>query len=264
MEFDDIFIQRKVNKFGGYYFNGKPLPYEIRKEIIRQLNEGIGVTQIGRNLQISHGAVSKIVQIYRATRSIEPKSRASPYARKVSSLSQKKAVQFNVNELIIDSLPQKHRNTFTEGQKTTLLEYFEVCPVPDEATKEEISKKTGLTDKQISTWFNNRRSRVRKALINGRASSSSASETSSITTDTDNRRSSSCESSIITTAEPSSPSSPYSFQLFPSTPSPLMSPAFSSLSTSPVANLNYMLHFQQILAAQYYLTALMQQMPQQK
>uniref|UniRef100_A0A914YAE1 Paired domain-containing protein n=1 Tax=Panagrolaimus superbus TaxID=310955 RepID=A0A914YAE1_9BILA len=150
MEFDDLFIQRKVNKFGGYYFNGKPLSLQIRKEIIRQLNDGIGVTQIGRNLQISHGAVSKIVQIYRATRSIEPKIRSSPYNRKASLSSQKKSFRFSVNEILIDSLPRKHRNSFTEDQKAVLLENFEVSPVPDQTMKEEISKKTGLSDKQIS------------------------------------------------------------------------------------------------------------------
>uniref|UniRef100_A0AC35FCB3 Uncharacterized protein n=1 Tax=Panagrolaimus sp. PS1159 TaxID=55785 RepID=A0AC35FCB3_9BILA len=259
MEFDELLIQRKINKFGGYYFNGKPLSPAKRIEIIRQLKDGIGVTQIGRNLQISHGAVSKIVQNYRKTRSIEPKMR-KPYARKVSLSPQKNECGFSVSEILIEKLPQKRRNNFTEDQKAVLLEYFEISPVPNQKRREEISKKTGLTDKQVLIWFNNRRSRIRKSLTAG-VTSPSPSETTSVTS---SGKPLSCESAIIPTQ-----SSPSTSQITSSIPlqslpiSPMIpSPHFPFIPSPSVSNFTAMLQLQQILTAQYYLTTLMQQMPQ--
>uniref|UniRef100_A0A914P722 Uncharacterized protein n=1 Tax=Panagrolaimus davidi TaxID=227884 RepID=A0A914P722_9BILA len=260
MEF--VLIQRKINKFGGYYFNGKPLSPAKRIEIIRQMKDGIGVTQIGRNLQISHGAVSKIVQNYRKTHSIEPKMR-KPYARKVSSSPQKNECGFSASEILIEKLPQKRRNNFTEDQKAVLLEYFEISPVPNQKRREEISKKTGLTDKQILVWFNNRRSRIRKSLIAG-VTSPSPSETSSVTTTTSSGKPLSCESSITPTLP-----SPSTSQITSSIPlqslpiSPMIpSPQFPFIPSPSLSNFTAMLQLQQILTAQYYLTTMMQQMPQ--
>ena len=73
-DLNELFLQRKTNKNGGTYLNGKPLDIEKREEIIRQHNDGVRVTEIGRNLKISHGVVSKIVRNYERTQSILPQT----------------------------------------------------------------------------------------------------------------------------------------------------------------------------------------------
>lgn len=73
MKLNDQLLQLKTNKNGGNYVSGKPLPLEVREEIIRQHQAGFRVTQIGRNLKISHGAVSKILRNYQQTQSALPK-----------------------------------------------------------------------------------------------------------------------------------------------------------------------------------------------
>jgi len=61
-----------VNQLGGVYINGKPLPKEIREEIIELARLGVRPCDISRRLKITHGCISKLLSKYQKTGSINP------------------------------------------------------------------------------------------------------------------------------------------------------------------------------------------------
>ncbi|CAH8491484.1 unnamed protein product [Schistosoma turkestanicum] len=64
--------QGRVNQLGGMFINGRPLPYETRLKIVELSNSGIRPCDISRQLKVSHGCVSKILQRYSETGSVSP------------------------------------------------------------------------------------------------------------------------------------------------------------------------------------------------
>lgn len=60
-----------VNQLGGTYVNGKPLPKEIRLEVLRLALQGVRPCAISRRLRITHGCISKLLSKYRKTGSIQ-------------------------------------------------------------------------------------------------------------------------------------------------------------------------------------------------
>ncbi|KAL3320631.1 Paired box [Cichlidogyrus casuarinus] len=59
--------QGRVNQLGGVFINGRPLPYETRLKIVQMSNSGVRPCDISRQLKVSHGCVSKILQRYHET-----------------------------------------------------------------------------------------------------------------------------------------------------------------------------------------------------
>ena len=57
---------------GGLFINGRPLPNHVRLKIVEMAAAGIRPCVISRQLRVSHGCVSKILNRYQETGSIRP------------------------------------------------------------------------------------------------------------------------------------------------------------------------------------------------
>ncbi|XP_070168698.1 protein gooseberry isoform X2 [Polyergus mexicanus] len=64
--------QGRVNQLGGVFINGRPLPNHVRLKIVEMAASGIRPCVISRQLRVSHGCVSKILNRYQETGSIRP------------------------------------------------------------------------------------------------------------------------------------------------------------------------------------------------
>ncbi|XP_055376586.1 protein gooseberry [Condylostylus longicornis] len=64
--------QGRINQLGGVFINGRPLPNNIRLKIVEMAASGIRPCVISRQLRVSHGCVSKILNRYQETGSIRP------------------------------------------------------------------------------------------------------------------------------------------------------------------------------------------------
>ncbi|XP_012059636.1 PREDICTED: protein gooseberry-neuro-like [Atta cephalotes] len=64
--------QGRMNQLGGVFINGRPLPNHIRLRIVEMAAAGVRPCVISRQLRVSHGCVSKILNRYQETGSIRP------------------------------------------------------------------------------------------------------------------------------------------------------------------------------------------------
>ena len=62
----------KVNQLGGVYVNGKPLPREIRLQILQLFQMGVRPCEISQQLRVTHGCISKLLAKFTRTGTIDP------------------------------------------------------------------------------------------------------------------------------------------------------------------------------------------------
>ena len=74
--------------------NGKPLPKALRIRIIQLARLGVRASDISRQLRISHGCVSKILNKFYETGSIEPGAIPSSKSREITPVITKRIEEF--------------------------------------------------------------------------------------------------------------------------------------------------------------------------
>lgn len=93
-----ILGQERVNQLGGVFVNGKPLPKALRIRIIQLARLGVRASDISRQLRISHGCVSKILNKFYETGSIEPGAIPSSKSREITPEITKRIEAFVVEQ----------------------------------------------------------------------------------------------------------------------------------------------------------------------
>ena len=103
-----------MNKLGGFYINGRPLPYDTRKKIVDLYKQGVQPCNISRNLRVTHSCVSKILARFNETGSISPGTFRGSEPRKMTPAVVQKIKDYKVEDPAIFAREIRDR-LLTEG-----------------------------------------------------------------------------------------------------------------------------------------------------
>ncbi|CAF1108778.1 unnamed protein product [Adineta steineri] len=165
----------RVNQLGGVFINGRPLPDDLRRQIIEMATKGIRPCMISRQLRVSHGCVSKILSRYNETGSYKP---GVSHRRQIKVNNRQFENDDDItteesdeskNNSLNDTLPlrpnlttRRFRSSFTSEQIDILEQFFSHTPYPDVTTRENLSHRLDIEENRLQVWFSNRRARQKK------------------------------------------------------------------------------------------------------
>ena len=87
-----------MNRLGGIFYNGRPLPNDTRKKIVDLYKQGVQICNISRNLRISHTCVSKILARFNETGSIAPGTKGGSKPIKTTLKVVQKITEYKVKD----------------------------------------------------------------------------------------------------------------------------------------------------------------------
>ncbi|CAF3633652.1 unnamed protein product [Adineta steineri] len=167
----------RVNQLGGVFINGRPLPDDLRRQIIEMATKGIRPCMISRQLRVSHGCVSKILSRYNETGSYKP---GVSHRRQIKMNNRQFENDDDItteesdeskNNSLNDTLPlrsnlttRRFRSSFTSEQIDILEQFFSHTPYPDVTTRENLSHRLDIEENRLQVWFSNRRARQKKTM----------------------------------------------------------------------------------------------------
>lgn len=148
--------QGRVNQLGGTFINGRPLPNGVRFRIIEMAAQGIRPCVISRQLRVSHGCVSKILNRYQETGSIRPGVVGGSKYRSITTEIEEKIEFYKKNNPNIISIIVRE-NLIKDGlckidnappiaAITRILKKFEVKTGPISSTEKKSNKEYCLSD----------------------------------------------------------------------------------------------------------------------